>query len=168
MDLKELKLPMNDVFKKFLIFAFISILLIWFGISFLRSIYNISKLNTEIKLLFLSNEELKILSYGESYNFCNFIKENIKSKKNNIFLSSDNKTFYVCRYAVYPIELYYAKNPKEIKLLKKNDEKYSIFIYKNLNKLLNENNSEKWNIENFKSIKPYKDNFGGAGGLYKE
>lgn len=131
---------------------------IWILISILRTIYNVSKIYVEEKnWIILTDEEKRSKFFGNVYNFIKFIELNTDKNTNIVFLSPGGKTYYLSRYYLYPRKITYVKNPKEAYAILKKDKFDYFVVYKTNDKELNENDSLKWKIKNFKPIKIFSD-----------
>lgn len=148
--------------KKVLIFLFLFILFSWFSFSVFRTFFNLLKIPNDIKLLAYSSDEKKNATYGIFFDFCKFVQEKTPENSKILFLSSSGKAFYVCRYELYPRQLYYITKPSQIP--DKLDYDFLIY-YSNFSPGLNENNSEEWDLRQYKLEHDFSDESYGKGGI---
>lgn len=152
---------------KFLFFILILILIVWLGISVLRTTYNISKIFTEEKnWIFISDEEQRAKLFGDLYFLYKFVEASTPKNSNIIFISPGGKAYYLGRYYLYPRKVIYVKNPKEMNKLSLNKYNF-ILMYQTSDPALNEYNSLEWKLEGFNSIATYSLGKNSKGTLYK-
>ena len=153
--------------KKFISVFFTFILLLWFGVSISRTFYNFTKLFEDVKMLTLTEDQKKVVTFGSIYSFCKFTAENTPSNSNILLLSTGGKPFYFCRYELYPRKIFFARNQNEVKDKISNIKIDYLLIYQSPDPLLNDNKSPTWDLNNFKLTTIYKDKSGARGGISK-
>ena len=99
----------------------IIIIALWFGVSFLRTIYNISKLfSEELSWIRLSNTEKRSRLYGDIFFVLNALGNNQKKQNKVLLLSSDGKIFFLMRYHLYPQKIFWVTSKNELMKIAKN------------------------------------------------
>lgn len=88
----------------FLILSFV--VFVWFCMSLIRTIFNLSKIYTERNLIFASDDEKKNEIFGELHPFLTYV-ENSTSRKSDVNLiitnkNIDNRFYYLSYYYLYP------------------------------------------------------------------
>ena len=149
--------------KQLIILSYGIVIILWVGISFFRMANNLGNLVKDFRLLSLSDGMRKEIVYGTIYDFRNFVEQKTPARSEIIFLSSGAKPFYFCRYQLYPRKLYFARTIKEVEDMKRQGRYDYLLIYKSSNPLENENQSSKWNLNNFSSKDVYRSDTGDEG-----
>lgn len=99
----------------FLIYIFSLLLLLWLGLSLLRTLNNLSKIATEERFwIKLSSEQKHKKLFGDIYTFIDFVDKNTRSKSKILFISYDGKPYYYGRYLLFPKILIYESNINNI------------------------------------------------------
>lgn len=94
--------------KTFLKKTIAMVIVLWLVISILRSFFNISKVFTEDwPWIFISDSQKKSILYGDSYPLAACLNKNIPGNNTALFISDDGMLFYLTRYLVYPVKLYW-------------------------------------------------------------
>jgi hypothetical protein len=142
------------------------LILLWIGIAFVRTIYNVSKLATEERqLLFLSDEQKRALDFGDKHYFLRFVQSHTKTGSSILFFTDDVEAHYLGRYYLYPTKViqkqdYFIWRPKA--------SYYDyIMIYPANSKLTKEAFAES-NIKKYKKFATYKGINGELGLIYKK
>jgi len=105
-------------YKRYWIVFCTLILAAWFFVSFFRTFYNFSKVYTEERQwMFLSDDEKRSKTFGDIYNFLEFIGENTKTHDSILFFFSNKKYFagtgYLSTYFLYPRQIYFSQFKKD-------------------------------------------------------
>lgn len=120
--------------KKSIIRLFLILIMIWLVASFIRTIYNISKIFTEeLEWLSLSDEEKRIKLFGDLHYFFRFVEKNTDNNSKILLYSFDGDAFYLSVYYLYPRKITYIRflDKNLDNILKENDFSYLVFYYKN-------------------------------------
>lgn len=87
------------------------LLLLWIGISLVRTFYNLSKLGIEErKWYFLTDEEKREMQFGDRHRFFRFVQVYTKKGSNILFYTHDGMAYYWGRYYLYPTTVIWGEN----------------------------------------------------------
>ncbi len=87
------------------------LLLLWIGISFARTFYNLSKLGIEErKWYFLTDEEKREMQFEDRHRFFRFVQVYTKKGSNILFYTHDGMAYYLGRYYLYPTTVIWGEN----------------------------------------------------------
>lgn len=90
----------------------------WIVLAFLSVFYNGVKISSEIKEWgSLSDFQKRQKIFGDKYDFIIFIQNHTKEQEQIIIFSQDPMTFYLSRYYLYPMLVYWAKDKNDLQRL---------------------------------------------------
>jgi hypothetical protein len=152
--------------KNILIKLLFLLILLWIGISFIRTIYNVSKLATEERQwYFLTDEQKRAKEFGDRHYFLRFVQSHTITGSTILLFTDDVETQYLGRYYLYPTEIIGEHDPFNWKP-KANYYNYIIIYPVNI-KIIKQAFTQS-NIKNYKKIAVYNGSQGQVGLLYKK
>jgi hypothetical protein len=143
------------------------LLLLWIGISVVRTFYNASKLVTEErKWYFLSDEQKRALEFGDPHYFLRFVQAHTKEGSNILFFTDDSQTYYLSRYYLYPTKR--MGRPESFLWNAKNISYDYYMIYPANHMQLLKEPASRPDVNKFKKIATYHGKNGEIGIIYKK
>lgn len=105
-----------------------SVLLLWFGISLVRTASNFSKLySEELGWIKKNAAQKELMLFGRDFMLFDYIKNSTSQKGNVVIFSSDAKPYLYGRYYLYPRKIIQVRSIDELEKSLKNN-KNSLFI----------------------------------------
>ncbi len=153
--------------KKLLTKILFFLFFLWIAISLLRTFYNFSKLATEERKWYgLSDEQKRVLQFGDLHSFFRFIQSHTKNRSTILFFTDDAKAYYLGRYYLYPTKVI-GKFEPILWNSKKQTYDY-IVIYPLKDKHLLENKSFQWSGIEYRRLLIYRGSTGVTGIIFKK
>ena len=113
---------------------FLFLIVIWFSISFFRTIYNFSKILTEeLRWINLSDDQKRVKIFGDYHQLFKLIENKTNLYSKILFVTTDGQAYYPGRYYLYPRKVFWTHSlkSKDISILKNNYNYLFLFTPKN-------------------------------------
>lgn len=93
---------------------------VWFCLSLVRTVFNLSKVYNEKELIFASDDTKRYEIFGELHSFLTFVGNNTPKNSEIEFIITnkdiDNRFYYLSYYYLYPRKMNFVSENQEIVL----------------------------------------------------